>query len=108
MKKKNSWEVAGFVPVDSGTLLISDPCYAVRNVAGKEVTDKQWSTFCERLWSLETSGRIKPGAAMDLGYVATGFGGDGYYPIEIKKSKNGLIKELRVRFDSNPLHHISK
>ena len=98
-KKKSSWEYVGSVPVDSGTLLLSDPCYAVLNVAGKEHTDKQWSKFCDRLWELEKKSETKPGASLGLGYVATGFGGDGFYPVEIKKTESGLIKELRIRFN---------
>ena len=98
-KKKSSWEYVGSVPIDSGTLLLSDPCYAVQNVVGGRPTDKQWSKFCDRLWDLEKKSKVKPGASLDLGYVATGFGGDGFYPVEIKKTETGLIKELRIRFN---------
>jgi hypothetical protein len=95
--KKPKWEVAGHVPVDSGCIMLSDPCYAVQNIIGQRVGNDRWLKFCDKLWDLEKKNRVA-GASLDLGYVATGFGGDGFYPVEIRKDDRGMVKELRIRF----------
>ena len=93
---KTSWERIGAIPVDSGTLMISDPCYAVENVTGHGHNSNAWREFCEMMAQnkIDDEGHM----AVKFGHVITGFGGDGFYPVYVKRDELGNVTELRVKF----------
>jgi len=93
---KTSWERIGAIPVDSGTLMISDPCYAAENVTGHGHSSNAWREFCEMMAQnrIDDEGHM----AVKFGHVITGFGGDGFYPVYVKRDELGNVTELRVKF----------
>lgn len=73
---------------------VGDPCYTSsgRNPA------EEWGEFVSKLEDQITlidheSGH--PGKAVVIG----GFGGDGAYPVYVKRNKHGRIKAMKVVFD---------
>ncbi|MBT2682641.1 DUF4241 domain-containing protein [Bacillus sp. ISL-37] len=82
-------ELIGQVGVDSGMLMISDPCYV------KEATADQ----CERIYETTdnelTSGQILNGLAiaLQIGY------GDGLYDVLAKRDENGRIIKIEIILD---------
>ena len=100
MKK---WEKVGIIGVDAGLCWIGDPCYCVtpdRN----EHPAKNWDDFCTKLQKNESDGTAQwnykmghPGLGVT---VSTGWG-DGQYPVYVKKTSTGRIKEVKVVFIEN-------
>lgn len=71
-------EKIGYCAVDSGFLVIVDPCYVEgESDIKKTVTESR------------------------LGCIVKGFGGDGQYPVFIEKDDSGLVTAVSVRFDNS-------
>lgn len=81
------WKKIGSVGVDSGRVLIVDPCYAkdaAKYIAlGPEPCDEHQYYF-----------EAGPPCAV---VSSTGVG-DGIFPVEVRRDEDGTITELRVRF----------
>jgi hypothetical protein len=102
--KKNNWEMAGVIGVDAGLCWIGDPCY----IMGKDANEhpvKTWREFCEKLHKHEET---KNDGVMQWNYklgheglgVSIGcFGGDGTYPVYVRRDADGLILEAKVVFN---------
>jgi hypothetical protein len=82
-------ELIGQVGVDSGMLMISDPCYV------KESTDSQCEEIYEATNNKFNSGQILNGLAMAL---QTGYG-DGIYDVLAKRDENGRIVKIEIVFE---------
>jgi hypothetical protein len=100
-QKRAKLEEVGYVTVDAGLMYLGDPCY----LAGpKENPFENWSDFCDVA--------LDPGVTPDpnlipiphtagapgKGIVIGGFGGDGIFPVFIKRGKSGLVKEIVIKF----------
>jgi len=92
-------EQIGTVGVDAGMLLISDPCYVLHREGKPSMGDigKDWDEFCD----ITTAAERQSNGICDFGAFLTvsNFGGDGEFPVYVKRNRNGLITELRVVFD---------
>lgn len=90
---KSKWETVGQVCVDSGTIVICDPCHL-----DKSDIDEQIEIYCSgsdttrQLNVAGDEGDIESGVLLSTGY------GDGFYDVEIRKSPEGRIAELRIKF----------
>ena len=95
--------MAGVIGVDAGLCWVGDPCYILHR-EGEEDTPKSigrnWMEFCDSL------GRDYPTVKQfhyDRGHpglgvcVSTGYG-DGGYPVEVRRTAEGRIAEVRVVF----------
>lgn len=100
--KTSNWEKVGVVGVNTGTLWLGDPCYCV-TPDGSNHPAATWPEFCDALLEKE---KATPGAAQwnfklgrpGLGVtVLTGYG-DGAYPVEVRRTPDGRIAEVRVKF----------
>lgn len=96
---KSKYEKVGYITVDAGIVQLGDPCYTSddRNHAD------DWGGFCDKLIPGMKEGngtyQVKhdngnPGKAV---VVNSGFG-DGAYPVEVKRDKDGTIREVRIKF----------
>lgn len=84
-----AWKTIGYVGVDSGTVMIGDPCYVV--------PDEDWSDFCSEYDG--KGGFDKRFAEMDDGYIAvTTAHGDGEYAVEARYDGPRIV-ELRIKFE---------
>lgn len=116
---KTSWEKVGEVWVDSGSVMVGDPCYTHGQDASHAVAD--WNEFLSRTWPkvFGKNGEINHKVGMkDVTYalsekgigmvVSSGFG-DGVYPVFVKYSDEGQwgkrVAELKVVFIDDEGHH---
>jgi hypothetical protein len=83
----STWVTIGHIGVDSGTVMVGDPCYVV--------PDDLWSDWCKEFEEKEH----QHASEMEPGYFAvTTAHGDGSYPVEAKYDANGRVTEIRVKF----------
>lgn len=100
------WEYIGFVGVDSGQVLLVDPCYLGKYIMDRpndkdpsEQPKLKYSDICAVTGS-KGGGQIHydlghPGAGVVLGTAY----GDGTYPVQVKRNKSGRIIEARIIFE---------
>lgn len=97
--QNKKWEEVGVVGVDAGLMWLGDPCY----IMGKDANEhpvETWAEFCEKIENLTDAQQFnyKMGHA-GLGVCISGFGGDGTYPVLIKKNADGLVTEVKIIFN---------
>lgn len=88
MKKKEVKQI-GVVGVDSGTLLLGDPCYWLSDTSYlNEVVNAKFDKSRQVKFDLGHDGK---GVIVSSGY------GDGCYPV-FATIKDGRVKEITVKF----------
>ena len=100
----------GLTPVDSGQIMLVDPCYALESPEEKIKSYKEFvdDNEAKGLYDKHKNGfgvdLEKGRPAFDHGVVVTGFGGDGVYPVtaEIIDDKDsdyyGVTKSVTITF----------
>ena len=95
-KSTSEWVKAGTVYVDSGSILIGDPCYHIGDEKNKE---QNWKGFVDRVYKdtfyetgIATAWSVGEGIVCSTGY------GDGEYNVFIKRSPHNRIAELKIVF----------
>ena len=86
------------VPVDSGGLIIVDPCYLSQWKDGEYGKDNHYTKACEA----RDDENNKEFLVADIAGNAVGFSsgyGDGYYPVYAHTNKEGRIMKIEVIFD---------
>jgi hypothetical protein len=97
------WEQVGIAGVDAGLIWIGDPCYCVTPDAGEHPA-KTWSEFVGKLREDvkdENRGAKQWNYSMGhpgLGVSISRFGGDGTYPVFVKRNANGRVLEAKIVF----------
>ena len=98
----------GSIPVDSGQIMIVDPCYVLDgDVSFAEdnntvVTDNPYSRACaasmsdERAATFASSGHMHDAVCSSTAY------GDGMFPVYAEKDRDGRILRLVIDFDPSP------
>jgi hypothetical protein len=110
----DTWERAGEVSTDTGSVLLTDPCTAVNLLTGvpqntlagraaavlpdlgAQKQPRSWQSFCDE-WQKQ-SGNV---ATFENGcslLVSNGVG-DGSFPVHVKRRKNGEIAAVLIVFD---------
>ena len=95
------WEKVGVIGVDAGLCWVGDPSYVLPSTGGDGDTAAEWRDWGkfsdEMVGSNAHQFNYRAGHA-GLGVcVSTGYG-DGLYPVEIKRNKEGRVAEVRVKF----------
>ena len=91
-ERRGMWEFAGFITVDSGIVQIGDPCYDYNT------EDKRcWTLFCSKIKGAVTPLAHKTGRH-GKAVVVSNFGGDGTYPVYIKRGTESEIAQMKVDF----------
>jgi hypothetical protein len=81
-EKKMKTKLAGYCGVDSGQIMVIDPCYAFKdNYTGNDST--------------VTGGNYDA----NIGVVTSSGYGDGCYPVFVDVNEDGRVVELRIAFD---------
>jgi len=89
--KLSGWELAGQAGVDSGQILLGDPCYFLTKEKYQELLDiRKQDEF--KSASVVLPYRMASGVVVDSGY------GDGNYNVYIKKNHEGRVMEARIVF----------
>lgn len=100
-------QVVGTVPVDSGQIIVIDPCYldrwhenpvrrALRIVTRRQIrfADRlDYSAVCTVTLSRQGCGQVGPAVATSTGY------GDGEYLAAVERNEEGRIMRLIVEFN---------
>lgn len=104
--KKETWQTIGTVGVDSGMLMLCDPCYIVGKGKSSPADsmqaplqaefEKSWDDFCDRLGYTYAQLNYNGGHA-GLGVVFHSGLGDGEYAVEAK-FVDDKIQEIRIKF----------
>lgn len=97
------FELAGHITVDSGQLLVCDPCYIESDWKSEEFDEENksdsfsYNGCCHATLSKKQHGQLKfdkdhygVGVAFSSGY------GDGTYPVFVRKNADRVIVEVRI------------
>ena len=86
-------ELIGHCGVDSGQILLIDPCYVYKDdfTGGDTPTGGDYDECC-RITISEGAGQTQLGVVTSSGY------GDGVYPVYAQKDGNGRIKQVTITF----------
>lgn len=116
MVKKAQWKQIGVVGVDSGQILITDPCYIDSEWVDEQFTPGKspknafsYNACCQKtLHTALQAGQLKYLAGhAGVGVVASSGLGDGCYPVyaryEELEGAGTRIVELRIDFMQHPL-----
>jgi hypothetical protein len=89
-------KLIGHVAVDSGQLIISDPCY-LRSWKDGEATDlnSHYGQACIASLSDECAGEILVSGIAGTGVVFS-TGGDGAFPVYAHYQKDGSISKIEI------------
>jgi hypothetical protein len=95
----SKWEEVGVIGVDAGLCWIGDPCYCVTPDATEHPAET-WKEFCDILRDTEID-RTKQWY-YQMGHAGLGVsvntGGDGCFPVYVKRDEDGRITEVKVKF----------
>lgn len=101
---ENKTKLAGFCGVDSGQIMVIDPCYAFKDDyfgSDTPVTGGNYDSIC-RVSIADTFGEFSlpaNGYPGSIGVVTTSGYGDGRYPVFVDVNDDGRVVELRIAFD---------
>lgn len=96
---KNSalkYEQIGSIDVDSGQIIISDPCYLFDGKGRAE------QNAVSALKEHQLAGRTTTTTALPSFTVTNGFDGDGTYPVFAARNSHGVIQEIVIKFSRDP------
>jgi hypothetical protein len=96
-----TWRAAGITGVDAGVILITDPCYVVRDPDQQEYEPyATWSNLARQMMpETEPSYQIRNEFGAEVGVVVNRFGGDGVYPVYIDVNEHGYVRAAMICFD---------
>ena len=82
-------ELIGHCGVDSGQILLIDPCYVYKDDYG---SGGDYDQCCQITLSDAKAGQT------DLGVVTSTAYGDGTYPVDAQRDAHGRIKQVTITF----------
>ena len=82
-------QLIGHCGVDSGQILLIDPCYVYKDDYG---SGGDYDQCCQITLADEGAGQTELGVVTSSGY------GDGTYPVYAEKDGNGKIKQVTIVF----------
>ena len=100
-KIEKGWEYIGRCGVDSGQLLITDPCYLsdwVDNESDSKIgkSSMSYAGACNATLSKERGGQLHNKLGIDLAVAFSSGYGDGVYPVYARKNEDGRIVEVKI------------
>jgi|TARA_B100000902_G_scaffold131371_1_gene130226 hypothetical protein len=92
MKKMPKGQLIGHCGVDSGQILLIDPCYVYKDEFDPDNPTGGDYDECCRITLSEGAGQTELGVVTSSGY------GDGVYPVYAEKDGNGRVKQVTILF----------
>ncbi len=89
---RRQWEHVGYVGVDSGMIWVGDPCYIMPDSSAIN-PGADWNEFCNKI-----NDAVPTQNWDEIGISIHQFGGDGSYPVFIRRGKDGLVSDVRISF----------
>lgn len=86
------YETIGYIDVDSGGIIISDPCYLF------DQKDRPTQHALTAIRKHGSSSCITTTTKLPSLIITNGFGGDGTYPVLARKNQWGRIEEIVIKF----------
>jgi hypothetical protein len=92
--------LVGHVNVDSGQIMIGDPCY----VLPQRAWNRPGRTYDELLENTSPSGteQTREPFGRGVALVTSSGYGDGQYPVYITRTRDGAVRSITVYFDDSP------
>ena len=94
----HTWLKAGTVPVDSGQVMLIDPCYIGSDFpteyGDKPGTNPDYAGACKASLTKAQCGNFAKG----LGFCTSTNIGDGVYPVYVQYDANGRIARVLIEF----------
>ena len=93
-------DILGYVCVDSGQVIIIDPCYLHEWKDGESDDKKShYVKCCDITLSKKRGGEVLVSGVAGNGVVSGTYYGDGVYPVYAKRDKGGRIESLEIVFN---------
>tara|TARA_R100000329_G_scaffold145867_1_gene131886 strand:+ start:2494 stop:2763 length:270 start_codon:yes stop_codon:yes gene_type:complete len=86
-----NWKLIGNCPVDSGQIMMVDPCYVL---ADNNTTDEKLNGLYKEICEMTIAERA---GEFDLGCATSTGWGDGCYPVYAKMD-GGRVAEIKIKF----------
>lgn len=99
-QNKNKHKLLGYAAVDSGQILIVDPCYLDEWKGGESRGDNHYAIACTTTMSKDQGGEMLISNIAGRGVVASSGYGDGNYPVYaeyINTNKKGELEDIRIK-----------
>ena len=100
--KKTTNKIIGYCTVDSGQLIIVDPCYLKNQVDGEfypDINNNHYSECCNiTLNNPNKAGKITISQPAEKGVVTQTKNGDRIYPIKAHYNKENTITKITIDF----------
>ena len=97
----SEWELVGTLGVDSGQMMLCDPCYIKRDFANEYGQTNQkgmtYSSACDATLGNDGFGFLTHTNGAELAFACSSGYGDGIYPVYIKRD-GGRIAEMKIVF----------
>jgi hypothetical protein len=96
----SEWELVGTLGVDSGQMMLCDPCYIKKDFENGLVTTNDTMSYngaCEATLSNAGFGFLSGTYGVKLAFACSSGYGDGVYPVYIKRD-GGRIAEMKIVF----------
>jgi hypothetical protein len=87
----SNWKLIGNCPVDSGQIMMVDPCYVL---ADNNTTDEKLNGLYKEICEMTIAERA---GEFDLGCATSTGWGDGSYPVYAKMD-GGRVAEIKIKF----------
>ena len=92
-----AFEKVGEIAVDAGIVMIGDPCYHLHKSTDDRIEfGTDWNNFVDLVYCKEKQDVTDIGNGTAI--VVGGFGGDGRFPVYIKRGSDGIVEEIVIRF----------
>ena len=97
--KKTKWEVVGYANVDSGLMMLCDPCYALSDEVYQKATDELWEDVNELKNNYANPKEVVIKHIAGNAIITPTFDGDGSYEVSVRKDvDSGRVTEMRIKF----------
>lgn len=96
----SEWELVGTLGVDSGQMMLCDPCYIKKDFAneyGEQGNPVSYSGACDATLGNDGFGFLTDTNGYKLAFACSSGYGDGSYPVYIKRD-GGRIAEMKIVF----------
>jgi hypothetical protein len=102
------WKLVGTLGVDSGQMMLCDPCYIKKDFANEygetNQKDMTYSGACNATLGNDGFGFLTNTNGYKLAFACSSGYGDGVYPVYIKRD-GGRIAEMKIVFIGNMEDH---
>lgn len=105
MYSEERWEYLGKIGVDSGSMLLSDPCYVKDFPPFDDTTWKKDLAANAKEYTYNSAGAASCSEAQaailgdGMGAVCSTGYGDGNYPVYVIRNRDGRIAAMMIDFD---------